>query len=96
MTQTMASIPVAQMGRSVGTFAAGRDQIVRAIDALLSGICARVVYSLGPAEGKGYAIRAVSALLAPRGGRFIVYQPIVRPRGGARYPDGPPAGGKRW
>jgi toxin CcdB len=38
MTQNMASIPVAQMGRSVGTLAAERDQIVRAIDALLSGI----------------------------------------------------------
>jgi len=34
----MASIPVSQMGRSVGTFAAERDQIIRAIDALLSGI----------------------------------------------------------
>jgi toxin CcdB len=38
MTQIMASIPVAEMGRSVGTLAVERDQIVRAIDALLSGI----------------------------------------------------------
>jgi toxin CcdB len=38
MTQTMASIPVAQMGRSAGLLAAERDQIVRAIDALLSWI----------------------------------------------------------
>lgn len=38
MTQNMASISVSQMGRSVGTLAAERDQIVRAIDALLSGI----------------------------------------------------------
>jgi toxin CcdB len=38
MTQNMASILVSQMGRSVGTLAAERDQIVRAIDALLSGI----------------------------------------------------------
>jgi toxin CcdB len=38
MTQNMASIPVAEMGRSVGTLAVERDQIVRAIDALLSGI----------------------------------------------------------
>jgi toxin CcdB len=38
MTQNMASIPLAQMGRLAGTLAAERDQIVRAIDALLSGI----------------------------------------------------------
>jgi hypothetical protein len=38
MTQNMASIPVFQKGRSVGTLAADRDQIARAIDALLSGI----------------------------------------------------------
>jgi toxin CcdB len=38
MTQNMASIPIAQMGRSVGTLAVERDQIVRTIDALLSGI----------------------------------------------------------
>lgn len=38
MTQNMASISVSEMGRSVGTLAAERDQIVRAIDALLSGI----------------------------------------------------------
>ena len=38
MTQNMASIAVAQMGRLVGTLTAERDQIVRAIDALLSGI----------------------------------------------------------
>jgi toxin CcdB len=38
MTQNIASIPVAQLGVTVGTLAAQRDQIVRAIDALLSGI----------------------------------------------------------
>jgi toxin CcdB len=38
MTQNMASIRVAQLGHAVGTLATQRDQIVRAIDALLSGI----------------------------------------------------------
>lgn len=38
MTQNMASNLVSQMGRSMGTLAPERDQIVRAIDALLSGI----------------------------------------------------------
>ena len=38
MTQNMASIPVAQLGRAAGTLAPQRDEIIRAIDALLSGI----------------------------------------------------------
>jgi toxin CcdB len=38
MTQNMASIPAAQLGPALGTLAAERDQIIRAIDALLSGI----------------------------------------------------------
>jgi len=38
MTQSMASIPNAQLRSTVGTLAMERDQIVRAIDALLSGI----------------------------------------------------------
>jgi hypothetical protein len=38
MTQNMASIRVAQLGHATGTLATQRDQIVRAIDALLSGI----------------------------------------------------------
>jgi toxin CcdB len=38
MTQNMASIPNAQLRAPVGTLATQRDHIVRAIDALLSGI----------------------------------------------------------
>ena len=38
MTQNIACVPVAHLGLTVGTLAAQRDQIVRAIDALLSGI----------------------------------------------------------
>jgi toxin CcdB len=38
MTRNMASIPMARLGHAAGTLAAERDQIVRAIDALLSGI----------------------------------------------------------
>jgi toxin CcdB len=38
MTQNVASIPVAQLGLTLGTLPIQSDQIVRAIDALLSGI----------------------------------------------------------
>ena len=38
MTQNMASIRVAQLGHAAGTLVSQRDQIIRAIDALLSGI----------------------------------------------------------
>ena len=38
MTPNMASLPVAWMGNAVGSPGAERDRIVRAIDALLSGI----------------------------------------------------------
>jgi toxin CcdB len=38
MTQNMASIPNVQLRNPVGTLAMQRDHIVRAIDALLSGI----------------------------------------------------------
>lgn len=38
MTQNMASIPNAQLRDPVGTLVAQRDHIIRAIDALLSGI----------------------------------------------------------
>jgi toxin CcdB len=38
MTQNMASIPVSELGHAAGTLATQRDHIIRAIDALLSGI----------------------------------------------------------
>jgi toxin CcdB len=38
MTQNMASVPNAQLRAPVGTLATQRDHIIRAIDALLSGV----------------------------------------------------------
>jgi toxin CcdB len=38
MTQNMAAIPVRQLGTQVNSLAAERDHIVRAIDALISGL----------------------------------------------------------
>jgi toxin CcdB len=38
MTQNLATVPRAQLRSPVGTLAPHRDQIVRAIDALLSGL----------------------------------------------------------
>jgi toxin CcdB len=38
MTQNVATVPLSQLRAPVGTLAAHRDQIVRAIDTLLSGL----------------------------------------------------------
>jgi toxin CcdB len=38
MTQNIATVPLAQLRTPVGTLVVERDQIVRAIDALLSGL----------------------------------------------------------
>ncbi|MEO9189442.1 MAG: CcdB family protein [Acetobacteraceae bacterium] len=38
MTQNLASVPVAELGPPVGSLAGQRDPIIRAMDALLSGL----------------------------------------------------------
>ncbi|WP_428488560.1 CcdB family protein [Rhodopila sp.] len=38
MTQNVATVPLAQLRAPIGTLASHRDQVIRAIDALLSGI----------------------------------------------------------
>jgi hypothetical protein len=38
MTQNVASIPLSELGQPVGAMASSRDDIIRAIDALLSGL----------------------------------------------------------
>lgn len=38
MTQNLASVPVSELGPPVGSLTAQRDSIIRAIDALLSGL----------------------------------------------------------
>jgi toxin CcdB len=38
MTQNMAAVPLTELRVSVGTLASHRDEIIRAVDALLSGL----------------------------------------------------------